>query len=547
MFQVAVCHVMVYVLTEVADQVPRSSRRSCETWGVKSGHPSCLFKDQVGSLLPQPSEFRQVDHDELGGRGSMSHRGPDSPQETACPRGEEEHAKQREQGTESVVVKKEDNIQKRLNKQYQRMRTKELHQRLDALVPVRQRPDGGKLGSRRTVLQLLEDLQVHMKSILCSPTLPSGYDSSREPLKQGDELGEVEMKEGLLSCSSCPMAVVSMRDMQIVAMSSKLQRQLCLPSLPSPIGQYLQTFILPGDAHVMAEFERQLRMEGGAQACLRFLLTSSSGMNAEYLDVEGNEAGGFAFLFFRRHPAQEGEEPVSSQWDKQTMMRLSGIFEMDELSSSCFPWEVEESFIRCFGTGSALMDAALARLLAQEGVREGIQLYVKEEGGSEGRAMMKMLQLHLVLDFNHEQIPCAFAHLRMRLPPRVGELQTEWEEAFRIKLDGTPYPHPSHAGTWMGYVAHGGWEEEGVRVTEVRMKRVSVYLLQSFRSRMQVYSTASMTVTRRGCCYSGQVVDLSEAVSGAGERKRKEFLLFARRMAPPDLELLHLLSQKEEG
>eukprot|EP00960_Hanusia_phi_P058084 763769-Hanusia_phi.AAC.1 len=368
-----------------------------------------------------------------------------------------------------------------------------------------------------------------MKNILCSPTLPSGYNRSREPLKEGDELSDVELKEGLLSCSSRPMAVVSVRDMQIVAMSSVLQRQLCFPPLPSPIGQYLQTFLLPADAHVMAhvmaEFERQLRREGRAYACLRFLVSSSGVMKVEYMDVEGVEAGGSAFLYFRRHGAGEQEKPtVSVGWDRddEAAERAGG----------------ELSFVGCYGTGSALLDAALARLLAQDGVREAILMYVRERGGSEGRAIMRMLQLHLVLDFNHEGVPCAFAHLRMRLPARVGTLQTEWEEAFRIKLDGTPYPHPSHAGTWMGYMAHGGGEEEeGVQVTEVRMRRVSVYLLQSFRSRLQAYSTASIRLTRGDCCYSGQVVDLSEEVSGDGERKRREFLLFAGRVACPDLEL----------
>ncbi|EKX31047.1 hypothetical protein GUITHDRAFT_166960, partial [Guillardia theta CCMP2712] len=180
----------------------------------------------------------------------------------------------------------------RLEKVEQRKRMRDLVEMLDPIVPSQPRPasvEKGSLKSKRTLLQLQEDMVVMLRAIRSQEGKPKKLikvekaEVAVEEKKDGPVCLNGMLAEGMISSNALLLIEVNIKEWTVLRMSKGLQKWFQLLPAPGLIGQTLLRFVHMQDGWKLRAHTRQAMGESPAPGFEARVLTFGS-KSFEFLD-----------------------------------------------------------------------------------------------------------------------------------------------------------------------------------------------------------------------------------------------------------------------
>ncbi|EKX49215.1 hypothetical protein GUITHDRAFT_162268 [Guillardia theta CCMP2712] len=364
------------------------------------------------------------------------------------------------------------------SKKAQRGRTRDLQKKLDSLVPNFDEVELkiGMFKAGRTWLQLLQDAKRH---VLALSTTPEGSDqaasSSSTTIPKTIKLPETVLTQndiynGLLSSKSHFLLVVSdLEDGKLRTKSASepvhqvTQVKNCDLAIEN---QYFHHFLNSTDVTVFLNGIATLKDSDHVEICCRMLVASGIGLRSAkkrlriYLDRAANQV----FVHVEDFLAQP-EWPVK-MWNGDHLREVSGVLMFDPISSSCSLQTSFQMMQKTFGAVSAVLTASISKMMETSEAKMALESVLTRFKCVKEFLLQRMLQIHVSHEADQDNIVYSVVHVKLKLPKYLDVFETEWHEAFRIKLDGTPYPHPCCPGLYASYLVHYDAPPTELHITE---------------------------------------------------------------------------------
>ncbi|EKX38861.1 hypothetical protein GUITHDRAFT_143877 [Guillardia theta CCMP2712] len=359
---------------------------------------------------------------------------------------------------------------KRVSKQGERARTHALHTQLDEMVPLRRAPEGGKLQSKRTVSQLLEDTVAHVRNERMRGSTSERKEVKEDVMEEEEVVVEEEgqllsgdmLLQGMLSSRSCNFMVLNLDTLKILSASRSASDLFQAFTLCPLLGMNILFMVHHRDVAVVQEYLQSFQGDRERGAIEASVLTFQGSAGIAYVTFKMlitkavDSERRFLFLELHREETVRVHKPDTMQmmsidlqdWTSFDFQRFAGVFRFDDFLSQGSPWDLDEQTSELIGRNTknpSLWSHMSSSFMRNQQVGALIRRISSEVGLQIARLVKMMLQFHCAVEVDEHGTPFFVTYVRMKLPSYLGSFKLDWFELLRIDLNGTPKKVPGSA------------------------------------------------------------------------------------------------------
>mmetsp|Transcript_20709 Transcript_20709/g.46872 ORF Transcript_20709/g.46872 Transcript_20709/m.46872 type:complete len:463 (-) Transcript_20709:117-1505(-) len=398
------------------------------------------------------------------------------------------------------------------SKKAQRSRTRDLQKKLDSLVPNFDEVELkiGMFKAGRTWLQLLQDAKRHVSTLSTQPTVDNAAAAASSTFgdtssSSSSILTESDIFNGLLSSKSHFLLVVSELDdgkLKTKTASEPVQKATRVKNCDLSIeNQYFHHFLNSADVNLFLNGIASLNEIDQVEMCCRMLVACGIGVRSakKRLTAYVDRASCRVFVHVQEFFPQP-ECPIR-MWNGDHLRDVSGVIMFDPISSSCSLQTSFEMMQKTFGAVSAVLTASISKMMEAREAKMALESVLTRFKCVKEFLLQRMLQIHVSFETDQDNIVYSVVHVKLKLPKYLEIFETEWHEAFRIKLDGTPYPHPCCPGMYASYLVHYDAPPSELHITERYLQ------LDRETKTYAIVHNQTAVFTKEHCYYAGLLLN----------------------------------------